>query len=126
MKATLFKNLTNKPSEIEIQAGKSIKESLPNINFKNALIYANNRQRTPEYVAQESDLVIIRMIPAKDYDPLDWVLTIATGGLYSIGKMAYDSYQARKKAEEEIEKMKKLSNRPDIDNRPFSAGWDYI
>ena len=122
MKATLFKNLTNKPSEIEIQAGKSIKESLPNINFKNALIYANNRQQTPEYVAQESDLVIIRMIPAEDYDPWDWVFTIATGGLYSIGKMAYDNYQARKKAEEEIEKMKKLSNRPDIDNRPFLRG----
>ena len=127
MKATLYKELSNKQTPLELQAGLTVQEALPCFDLDNAIIVINGRIENYNYILQEKDKVTIRLIPG----------ALTTGAIIAIavvsavvavgagvvgGIFAYKARVAAEKAKAELEKMKKLSNKPDIDNRPFLRG----
>ena len=125
MKATLYKELSNKQTPIEIPAGKSIKEALPDLDLDNAIIVINGRIEKPEYILQKNDIATIRLTPAATTAAivtLVVVAVVATTAAVVGGVAAYKAKQAAEKAQEELEKVKKLTNKSDIDNRPFLRG----
>lgn len=125
MKATLYKSLSNKKNEIELQAGKTLAESLPEYNLENSVIVANNKLRKPDYKPVEGDAITIRLLPGATVTAIVIGIVAAvvavTAGI--IGGIAmYKAKQAAEEAEAEMDKAKRMSNRPDIDNRPFLRG----
>ena len=123
MKATLYKELSNRQTPIEITAGKSIKEALPDIDLENAIIVVNDKVVKPDYILKESDIVTIRVTPAAGITiAIIAVAVVAVGAAIVGGVVLYKVKKAAEKAEEELEKVKKLTNKSDIDNRPFLRG----
>lgn len=125
MKATLYKELSNKQTPIEIPAGKSIKEALPDIDLENAIIVINGKVVKPDYILKENDLVTIRLTPAGTVALIVTLVVVAVVAVTAAvvgGVQAYKAKQAAEKAQEELEKVKKLTNKSDIDNRPFLRG----
>lgn len=123
MKATLYKELSNRQTPIELPAGKSLKEALPDIDLENAIIVVNDKIVKPDYILQENDVAMIRVTPSA----ITTIILVATAVVAVaagiIGGIAlYKAKEASEKAEEELEKMKKLTNKSDIDNRPFLRG----
>ena len=123
MKATLYKELSNRQTPIELPAGKSIKEALPDIDLENAIIVVNDKVVKPDYILKEKDIVTIRVTPAEatTFAIIAFAL-VAVGSAIVGGVQAYKAQQAAEKAQEELEKVKKLTNKSDIDNRPFLRG----
>jgi len=125
MKATLYKELSNKQSPIELQAGLTVQEALPSFDLDNAIIIINGRVENYNYILQEGEKVTIRLTPSGTVALIVTAVVVAVvavaagiaGGVY-----AYRARRDAEKAKEELEKMKKLSNSPTIDNRPFLRG----
>lgn len=125
MKATLYKELSNRQTPIELPAGKSIKEALPDIDLENAIIVVNDKVVKPDYILKEKDIVTIRVTPTGTTAlivTLTVVAVVAVSAAVVGGVQAYKAKQAAEKAQEELEKVKKLTNKSDIDNRPFLRG----
>ncbi len=123
MKATLYKELSNRQTPIELSAGKSIKEALPDIDLENAIIVVNDKVVKPDYILKENDIATIRITPAAMTTIVLVVTAVVAVGAGIVGGIAlYQSKMAAEKAEEELEKIKKLTNKSDIDNRPFLRG----
>ena len=61
MKATLYKELSNKQSPIELQAGLTVQEALPSFDLDNAIIIINGRVENYNYILQEGEKVTIRL-----------------------------------------------------------------
>ena len=126
MKASLYESMSNEQSVIELESGKSIKKSLPYLNYENTIIIVNGKLTYENYIVQEKDIIIIRVLPGAATTVLAAglitlaVVTVAAG---IVGGIAiYKQKEAMKKAEKELEKMKKLSSKPELDNRPFLRG----
>ena len=64
MKATLYKELSNRQSPIELPAGKPIKEALPALDLENAIIVANDKIVKADYITKENDIITIRLTPS--------------------------------------------------------------
>ncbi|MGP1475162.1 MAG: hypothetical protein ACTTJ1_07135 [Treponema sp.] len=123
MKATLYKELSNKKTPIELPAGKSIQEALPDLDLDNAIIVINGRIEKPEYILKENDIAAIRLTPAAMTTVAIIAIAVVAVGAAIVGGIAlYNAKQAAEKAQEELEKIKKLTNKNDIDNRPFLRG----
>ena len=125
MKATLYKELSNRQSLIELTAGKSIKESFPDFDLENAIIVVNNKIVKSDYITKENDIITIRLTPSltKALIITGIVLgAVALGVAIWGGIEAYNAKVAAEEAQEELEKVKKLTNKSDIDNRPFLRG----
>lgn len=123
MKATLYTTLS-KNEVFSIDEGESIKHALPDIDFNNAIVFVNNKVQPPEYEAQHGDKITVRVLPAES-DSMPWYVwffVIPFGFIIYPGLLAYESKKAAEKAQEELEKVKKLTNKSDIDNRPFLRG----
>ena len=127
MKATLYKELSNRQSPIELPAGKAIKEALPTLDLENAIIVANDKIVKADYITKENDIITIRLTPSA----INTTALIVTGivlGAVALGVAvwggveAYKAKAAAEKAQEELDKVKKLTNKSDIDNRPFLRG----
>lgn len=127
MKATLYKELSNEQTPIIVEEGKTIRQSLYGINFENSIIVVNGKIENPEYRLKENDVVMIRITPGAISSTVLAVVAItmavvAVGvGIYG-GVKAYQANKAAKQAQAELEKVKKLTNKSDIDNRPFIRG----
>ena len=123
MKATLYKELSNRQTPIELPAGKSLKEALPDIDLKNAIIVVNDKVVKPDYILKEKDIVTIRVTPAAAtaIAIISVAVVAVTAGIIG-GVALYKAKAAAEKAQEELEKVKKLTNKSDIDNRPFLRG----
>ena len=125
MKATLYKELSNKQTTIELQAGLTVKEALPDLDLMNAIILINGKIEKEDYVLQVADNVTIRLTPS---GTTALVVTAIVLGVLALGAgvvggvVAYNARAGAEKAKAELEKMKKLSNNPSIDNRPFLRG----
>jgi hypothetical protein len=125
MKATLYKELSNKQTPIELQAGLTVQEALPNFDLDNAIIVINGKIESHNYILQDKDKVTIRLTPSGTTALIVTAIVVAVvavaagiaGGIY-----AYKARKDAEKAKEELERMKKLSNTPEIDNRPFLRG----
>lgn len=123
MKATLYKELSNRQTPIELPAGKSLKEALPDIDLENAIIVVNDKVVKPDYILKESDIVTIRVTPAAATTIAIIAVAVVAAGAAIVGGVAlYKAKAAAEKAQEELEKVKKLTNKSDIDNRPFLRG----
>ena len=121
MKATFYKGLSNIEKTRIVSAGKSVAEAFPDIDFDNAVVIVNGSERTADYILRESDVVTIRELPAATALVVGFVIAAVVTGVVVGVKM----YQAKKAAEDlqkELDKMKKQSNKDDIDNRPFLRG----
>ena len=123
MKATLYKELSNRQTPIELPAGKSLKEALPDIDLENAIIVVNDKVVKPDYILKENDIVTIRVTPAAATTIAIIAVAVVAVTAGIIGGVAmYKAKAAAEKAQEELEKVKKLTNKSDIDNRPFLRG----
>ena len=125
MNATLYKELSNKQTPIELQAGQTIAAAFPEYDLENAIIVVNGKIVKPDYVLQEKDTVMIRLTPSGVTAAIVTTVVVAavavTAGIAG-GIAAYKAKKAAEKAERELEKAKKLTNKPEIDNRPFLRG----
>ena len=124
MKANLIKSLRNKIELVDIEAGRSARANFPGVNFDNAVLLINGRVSEPDTIIKNDDIVTLRQIPADLTDTPWWVATflIPFGFLIQPAELAYKARQQADEAERELEKMKKLTNAPSIDNSPFLRG----
>lgn len=124
MKATLYRTLSNEKTPIELQAGKSVKEALPDLDLENAIIVVNGKIEKPGYTLKEKDIVMVRLTPAATGLIITAIVVgvVAVAAAVTGGIIAYKAKLEAEKAREELEKVKKLTNKSDIDNRPFLRG----
>lgn len=125
MKATLYKTLSNRQTPIEVKAGQTVARAFPKLDLENAIIVVNGHIEKPDYVLQETDKVMIRLTPSGTTAlivTLVVVAVVAVGAGVVGGIAAYKAKQAAEEAERELEKVKKLTNKPEVDNRPFLRG----
>ena len=125
MKATLYKELSNKQTPIELQAELTVQEALPDLDLENAIIVINGKIENYNYILKPNDKVTIRLTPSGTTALLVIaivVAVVAVGAGIAGGIYAYKARKDAEKAKEELERMKKLSNSPEIDNRPFLRG----
>lgn len=127
MKATLYKTLSNEQTPIELLAGQTIQEAMPDLNLENAIIIVNGKIEKPTYTLKEKDIITIRLTPGAISASTVAVIAIisavvAVGAGIAGGVALYKAKEAAEEAEAELDKAKKLSNNPDIDNRPFLRG----
>ena len=123
MKATLYKTLSNKQTPIEVKAGQTIREALPDFDLENAIILINGKIQNPDYRLKENDIAAIRLTPSAMTTVAIIAIAVVAVGAAIVGGIAlYNAKQAAEKAQEELEKIKKLTNKNDIDNRPFLRG----
>ena len=117
-----YKDFSDSYTKIQAEEGSIIKDSLSEISdWSKYAVIVNGVKNDEKHVIQKDDVIIIRSIPKGDYSAKDWALTILTGGIYALGKTAYDSYKARKELEKELNKLKNHT-KDDITNVPYIRG----
>jgi len=125
IKINFYRYLSDAFDLIEVEPGKKILESIPEVKeWKKYKILVNCKFVDENYILKEDDKVIIKSIPYESYSPSDWIKTIATGGIYffvKAGKEAYEATKAAKKAEEELNKLKNQT-KDDVTNIPYLKG----
>ena len=125
MKANLIKSLRNKIELVDIEAGRSARANFPGVNFDNAVLLINGRISEPDTIIQDNDIVTLRQLPGDATDADNWWIYTFFIPFGFIIQPAVLGYTARKKADEaerELDKIKKLTNAPEIDNSPFLRG----
>ena len=124
MKINLIKSLSNIAEQIEIEAGLPAYKAIENIDFENAVLIVNGTKQTSDYIFKSNDIVTVRAMPADLTDTPWWVSTffIPFGFIIQPAELAYKARKEAEQAEKELEKIKKLTNAADIDNRPFLRG----
>ena len=123
MKATLYKTLSNEKTPIEVKAGQTVREALPDFDLENAIILINGKIKNPDYRLKENDIAMVRLTPSGATTIAMIAIAVVAVAAGIVGGVAlYKAKQAKEKAQEELEKVKKLTNKSDIDNRPFLRG----
>ena len=124
MKANLIKALKNIPEQVEIEPGLTARKNFPDVNFENAVLIINGKICDPDTIIKEYDVVTLRLVPADMTDTPWWVATfiIPFGFLIQPAQLAYKARKEAEAAERELEKIKKLTNNPQIENLPFLRG----
>lgn len=130
MKINIIKSLSNVIEQLEITAGKPAFEVLKNINFDNAVLIVNGKKRTPDYIIKNNDIVTVRILPADLTDMTGndgWDIFLAYfvipfGFIIQPAEIASQAKDQAEQAEKELDKIKKLTNGTDLDNRPFLRG----
>lgn len=120
MKANIFKELSNSNTVIEIEEGRTIKEAVP-YNLENSIIIVNGKPSDQNHIVKNGDVITIRLVPGVTGALIALgvaVLAVAVVG----GIAAYKAKKANQRAQEELDRIKNLSNNSDIDNRPFLRG----
>ena len=123
IKANLFKELSNKNTPIEIEAGQEVGRAFGEIDTENAVFIINGKEVKPDYILQPNDIVTVRLLPSAATTAVIVAVAVVAVGAAVVGGVAlYKAKKAKDQAKEEMEKMKKLSNSPTVDNRPFLRG----
>jgi len=124
MKANLIKTLKNNAELVDIEAGRSARRNFPGVDFENAVLIINGRIAEPDTIIQDGDVVTLRQIPADLTDTPWWVATfiIPFGFLIQPAQLAAKAKKEAEEADREIEKLKKMTNQPAIENLPFLRG----
>ena len=124
MIANLIRSLSNRIEHVEIEAGKSGRENFPRVDFENAVLLINGKISNPKTIIKQNDIVTLRILPGSSESTPAWVKYF----IVPFGFAIYPAIESRKateqaeKAAEELEKVKKLTNKPDIANYPFLRG----
>lgn len=121
MKATTYRSLSNRKEIVTVRAGQSVAQAFPQINFENAVVIVNGEEVAADYILKEHDVVTIRELPGMAGAAIALAAALVVGSVYC-GIQLYKAKKAAEEAQEEIEKIKKQTNRDDIDNRPFLRG----
>lgn len=96
------------------------------MNWKNVIILKSGKKIDENYEVKNDDIIYIRKTPTgfSNYTPLDWGITILSGGLYIPFKYGYDLYKKQKDLDQLIKdnqkKQKSLSEQ--VDKLPFIKG----
>lgn len=96
------------------------------MNWKNVIILKSGKKINENYEVKNDDIIYIRKTPTgfSNYTPLDWGITILSGGLYIPFKYGYDLYKKQKDLDQLIKdnqkKQKSLSEQ--VDKLPFIKG----
>lgn len=124
MKANLIKSLKNNAELVDIEAGRSARANFPGVDFNNAVLLINGKVAEPDTIIKDGDVVTLREIPGDLRETPWWVSTffIPFGFLIQPYQINKDAKEKAAEAEKELEKIKKLTNSPGIDNRPFLRG----
>jgi len=124
MKANLIKSLKNNAELVDIEAGRSARRNFPGVNFENAVLIINGKIAEPDTIIKDDDVVTLREIPGDLRETPWWVATffVPFGFLIQPYQINKDAKEKAAEAERELEKIKKLTNSPGIDNRPFLRG----
>lgn len=124
MKANLIKTLKNNAELVDIEAGRSARRNFPGVDFENAVLIINGKIAAPDTIIQDGDVVTLRQIPGDLTDTPWWVATfiIPFGFIIQPAELAYKAKKQAEEAEKELDKIKKLTNQPGIDNSPFLRG----
>lgn len=124
MKINVIKSLSNIAEQIEIEAGLPAYKALKNIDFENAVLIVNGKKQYSDYIIKSNDIVTVRAMPADLTETPWWVSTffVPFGFIIQPAQIAYKARKEAEQAEKELEKIKKLTNAADIDNRPFLRG----
>lgn len=105
-------------------AGK-IKDNVK-MNWKNVIILKSGKKIDENYEVKNDDIIYIRKTPAgfSNYTPLDWGITILSGGLYIPFKYGYDLYKKQKDLDQLIKdnQKKQKSLNEQVDKLPFIKG----
>lgn len=124
MKANLIKTLKNNAELVDIEAGRSARANFPGVDFENAVLIINGRIAEPDTIIQDGDVVTLRQIPG-DLTQTNWAVAtflIPFGFLIQPAQLAAKAKKEADEAARELEKLKKLTNSQEIDNRPFLRG----
>ncbi|MCM1218952.1 MAG: hypothetical protein NC548_31100 [Lachnospiraceae bacterium] len=122
MKATTYRNLSNRKEIVQVVAGQSVSAAFPQINFENAVAIVNGKEVTADYMLNEHDVLTIRELPAGVTAAIVAMVAVVVAVGVVGGIQLYKAKRAAEEAQEELEKIKKQTNRDDIDNRPFLRG----
>ncbi|MBQ3826485.1 MAG: hypothetical protein II811_10165, partial [Spirochaetaceae bacterium] len=122
MNAILYKALSNEQTVVEIEAGKPLYTVFPEAkNWDYFVFVVNGREVKSDYIAKSGDIILIRELPGV-VGSLIALGVVAVGAAIAAGVAMYKQKKAAEKMQDELDKMKKLSNRASIDNRPFLRG----
>ena len=125
MKANLIKTLKNNAELVDIKAGRSARRNFPGVDFENAVLIINGKIATPDTIIKDNDIVTLRQFPGDANDADNWwiyTFIIPFGFIIQPAVMSYTAKQQADEAQRELEKIKKLTNQPEIDNSPFLRG----
>lgn len=125
MRINYIESLSNNGRIIEVESGKSIKETFAYLNYNNVIILVNGHIADNTYILNDNDAVTIRLLPGDVHDQDNWwiyTFIVPFGFIIQPAVLAYDARVAAEKANEELEKIKKLTNNNELDNRPFLRG----
>ena len=125
MKANLIKSLKNNAELVDIVAGRSARRNFPGVNFDNAVLLINGRVSEPDTIIKKDDIVTLRQFPGDATDADNWwiyTFFIPFGFIIQPAVLGYTAKKQADEAERELEKIKKLTNAPEIDNSPFLRG----
>lgn len=94
-----------------------------NIDFNNIIVVCDGKIIDENYIAKNTDTFLVRVLPSSATTVIltTFLVTAVVGGV-ALGISSYKARLAAEEAEREMEKMKKLSKNPDLDNRPFLRG----
>lgn len=121
MIATVYKALSNEKQFCNIQIGKTLQQNFPDIPLDYALFIVNGKETKGDYIVQLGDIVTVRVLPGVT-GTLIVLGVLAAGAAIAAGVAIYKQKVAAEKMKEEMDKMKKRSGNPSIDNRPFLRG----
>lgn len=124
MNAVKYKGLSDSYKVVEVQAGKTIRESFPDVDFEKVLIVVNARKEEPDYVLKEGDGILIRELPGAISATTLLVGAIVVGiiGGAAVGYEMYQQKAALERYQSELDKMKNQTNSDSVVNLPFLKG----
>lgn len=124
MNAVKYKGLSDSYEVVEVRAGKTIRESFPDVDFEKVLIVVNARKEEPDYVLKEGDGILIRELPGAISTTTLLVGAIVVGviGGAAVGYEMYQQKVALERYQRELDKMKNQTNSDSVVNLPFLKG----
>lgn len=125
MKITLYKGLGFAHDTIEVEEGKPLCQSLPDIDFSHAAVIVNAVKSDGFYEPKEGDGVMVRVLPkgATLAVMLGIVsITMAVAAGVAAGVIAYKQKKELEKQKRELEKLASQTNNDSAINLPFLKG----
>ena len=92
MNATLYRELSDSSYQVFIEAGKPIYSSF-DIDWKDRIILVNGKEVSPDYVAQEGDIIAIRSIPSGIVAAVVGFTIVATAIGFGVGDQMRRHYE---------------------------------
>ena len=127
MNTVVYKEFSDARDIRIIREGVPLYESLPDIDFDNAVILVNGRLSSRDYIPKDKDVVTVRQLPAAGVSMATALIVaavtvaiVAVGAV--VGFMLMKKRMAANKLNFDLDRTKEATNNDEIDNRPFVRG----